>query len=63
MITITLILAAFIIGYLLGDLRAVKQFNRMVVEHNDRMERFLMDQALPEPVESEDAEPAQATIH
>ena len=43
-----LIIAAFIIGFLLADRRAVRQMNRQVLEHNARLERFLMGGPLPE---------------
>lgn len=51
-----LILAAFIIGFLLGDRRAVKQFNKLVTEHNDRLESIILEQAMSEPAQLEESE-------
>ncbi|MBZ9710545.1 hypothetical protein LB543_28000 [Mesorhizobium sp. ESP7-2] len=61
MTVLALILAAFVIGFLFGDRRAVKQFNNLVTEHNDRLERFVLDRELM--LSEPDDEPTSPTRH
>lgn len=61
MTTVALILAAFVIGFLLGDRRGVKQANE-ILDHNMRVILSTMQGEPAVPVEDEEGE-RRSTLH
>ena len=57
-------LAAFLVGFLLGDRRGVRQCNSILDENWRDLMKAIREEPLPSPnLDSEEARPAAPTVH
>jgi hypothetical protein len=62
-LALTTLAAAFVIGFLLGNRRAVRQCNSILDEHCTTLTKAMMDGPPAEPIKPDEALPAAPTMH